>query len=54
MVLGQSAGCAAAMAIDQVKTVQEIEYSGLRKTLLEKGQILEIPENWLETITSYN
>ncbi len=54
MVLGQSAGCAAAMAIDQVKTIQEIEYSALRKTLLENGQILEIPENWLEIITTYN
>jgi len=52
MMLGQSAGCAAALALEQQKTVQEIAYGELEKILLETGQILEIPENWLELITT--
>jgi len=54
MMLGQSAGCAAVLALDQEKPVQQIAYDELEKMLLENGQILEIPENWLELITSIN
>ena len=54
MILGQSAGCAAALALDQQKPVQLIEYSELKKILDENGQILEIPENWLKIITTNN
>ncbi|MEO2047417.1 MAG: FAD-dependent oxidoreductase [Pirellulales bacterium] len=40
MVLGQSAATAAAQAIEQSIPIQEIEYSQLKKRLLEDGQIL--------------
>jgi len=54
MMLGQAAGCAAVLALDQQKHVQQIEYEELNSSLLENGQILEIPENWLELITTIN
>jgi hypothetical protein len=54
MILGQSAGCAAALALDMRKPVQQIKYDELKRTLLENGQILDIPENWLELITTIN
>jgi hypothetical protein len=54
MMLGQGAGCAAALAVDQQKQIQQIEYKELKRKLLENGQILEIPENWLELITTIN
>jgi hypothetical protein len=41
MILGQSAGVVAAMAIDQELPVQQVAYSEIRSTLLELGQILE-------------
>jgi hypothetical protein len=41
MVLGQSAALAACQALDARQTVQEIEYSTLRKKLLDAGQVLE-------------
>ncbi len=40
MILGQSAGTAAAMAIDEGVEVQDVSYEGLRKRLLADGQIL--------------
>lgn len=40
MVLGQSAGTAAAMAIDAEIDVQQVEYAKLRERLLKDGQIL--------------
>ena len=40
MILGQSAGTAAAMALDQGSTVQEVPYARLRELLLEQGQRL--------------
>lgn len=40
MVLGQSAATAACMAIDAKSSVQEIDYSVLRKRLEEEGQAL--------------
>ncbi|MEM8968886.1 MAG: FAD-dependent oxidoreductase [Bacteroidota bacterium] len=52
MILGQSAGCAAAMVITQSSNVQEIDYTLLRQKLLEAGQILTIPENWLDYVQS--
>jgi hypothetical protein len=54
MILGQSAGCAAALALDQQKPVQLVEYVDLKRILVENGQILEIPENWLKIITTNN
>lgn len=54
MILGQSAGCAAALALDKKIPVQMIAYSELEKKLIESGQILEIPENWLALITTIN
>jgi len=54
MILGQSAGLAASMAIDMETMIQEIEYSDLRAGLVESGQILDIPDNWLEVITTNN
>ncbi len=42
MILGQSAGVAACIAIDEGIAVQDIEYEKLRKILLEEGQILKI------------
>ena len=41
MILGQSAGVVASMAIDQELPVQQVAYSEIRPTLLELGQILE-------------
>ncbi|MDG2051677.1 MAG: FAD-dependent oxidoreductase [Myxococcota bacterium] len=39
--LGQAAGAAASLAIDQKTSVQDVDYSVLRKTLLNEGVILE-------------
>jgi lysophospholipase L1-like esterase len=44
MILGQSAATAAAMAIDQQISVQDVPYDGLRKKLLADGQVLEAPK----------
>lgn len=52
MILGQSAGCAAAMTANQQSTVQEVDYNELRQKLLEANQILTIPENWLDYVLS--
>ncbi len=54
MALGQSAGCAASLAIDSNIAVQDIEYGVLRKKLLDHKQILDLPENWISIITSTN
>lgn len=40
MILGQSAGTAAAMAIDEGVEVQDVSYEGLKKRLLADGQKL--------------
>jgi len=40
MILGQSAATAACMAIDERKSIQDIEYQRLKVKLLEDGQIL--------------
>ena len=41
MILGHSAGAAAALAIDEKVPVQKISYQTLRARLLEAGQVLE-------------
>lgn len=41
MVLGQSAGAAAVLAIDNDHVVQHVDYGVLKKQLLEAGQVLE-------------
>jgi hypothetical protein len=41
MILGQSAGAAASMAIDHNIPVQDVDYPSLRKVLLEEGQLLD-------------
>ncbi len=43
MILGQSAGTAAAMAIDREIAVQDVPYGALRERLLSDGQVLETP-----------
>jgi hypothetical protein len=40
MILGQSAGTAAALAIDANSPVQKVGYAALRERLLADGQIL--------------
>ena len=41
MILGQSAGTLAAMAINENKSIHDIEYNNLRVKLIKDGQILE-------------
>ncbi|GEM_PF-668083 len=43
MILGESAATAAALAIDDQVSVQEVPYTKLRQRLLDDGQILEAP-----------
>lgn len=43
MVLGQSAGAAAALAINEKQSVQDISYANLQEQLLQAGQILSLP-----------
>ena len=54
MILGQSAGLAASIAIDMETMIQEIQYSDLKTGLIELGQILDILDNWMEVITTNN
>ncbi len=42
MILGQSAAIAASTAIDQNIAVQDVNYEGLKKKLLDKGQVLTL------------
>jgi hypothetical protein len=44
MIIGQSAGIAAALAAEQDLTVQKLPYKKLRKRLLAQRQVLELPE----------
>jgi len=50
MILGQSAGAAAVLAVEGKKDIQDIRYLDLRAALSKGNQILEIPENWLEYV----
>jgi hypothetical protein len=43
MILGQSAGTIAALAIKAAKPVQQVEYVKVRERLLADGQVLEWP-----------
>ena len=43
MMLGQSAGIAAALAAKQEVAVQQLPYDSLRERLLAQGQVLELP-----------
>ena len=43
MVLGQSSGTAAALALTEKKSVQEVEYEKLRSLLLAGNQVLVLP-----------
>jgi len=45
MILGQSAGTVAALAVDKDTGIQEIPYAEIRSQLLEDGQVLEISED---------
>ena len=40
MILGQSAGTAAALAIDNGQAIQDVDYAALRARLLADGQKL--------------
>jgi FAD dependent oxidoreductase len=42
MILGESAGVAAVLAIDEQNAVQDVRYSSLRRVLLRRGQILSL------------
>jgi hypothetical protein len=50
MILGQSAGAAAALSVEKKIDVLDIDYVDLRSELVKGNQILEIPENWLEYV----
>jgi hypothetical protein len=43
MVVGQGAGVAAALAVKEKVTVQEVPYEKLRKRLIAQGQVLDLP-----------
>ncbi len=43
LILGQSAATAAALAIDEQTSVQEVDYPKLRARLLDDGQVLDLP-----------
>ncbi|MGI9456064.1 MAG: FAD-dependent oxidoreductase [Aeoliella sp.] len=43
MILGQSAGIAAALAADKDAAVQDLPYPQLRERLLAQGQVLDLP-----------
>lgn len=44
MILGQSAGIAAALSVQEKSTVQDLPYAKLRERLLGQKQVLELPE----------
>jgi len=46
MILGQSAGIAAALAADQDIAVQDLLYADLEPRLLAQGQVLELPSGF--------
>jgi hypothetical protein len=45
MILGQSAGIAAALAADKVVAVQDLPYPLLRQRLRAQGQVIDLPPN---------
>jgi hypothetical protein len=46
MLIGQSAGIAAALAADQDVTVQDLPYEDLKTRMLAQGQVLTLPEGF--------
>ncbi len=54
MILGQSTGVAAAIAIDDNIPMQDVPYKTLGEMLISNEQILKIPDNWVEIISSNN
>jgi hypothetical protein len=46
MLIGQSAGIAAAMAADQDVAVQDLPYTNLKTRLLAQGQVLDLPDGF--------
>jgi len=44
MVLGQAAGAAAALSVEDGVPVQSLDYSKLRRKLTDYGQVVELPE----------
>jgi hypothetical protein len=54
MVLGQSCGAAAALAIERNVAVQDVPYAELEAVLREEGQVLDLPGNWLDLIRTHN
>jgi hypothetical protein len=49
MILGQAAGTAASLAIDQFALVQQVKYDDLRKALLAGGAVLEFVDHEQES-----
>ena len=49
MILGQAAGTAASLAIDQYALVQQVKYADLRKALLASGAVLEFVDHERES-----
>jgi len=43
MILGQSAATAAILAIEDGISVQHVSYAGMRRQLLEDGQVFSLP-----------
>ena len=41
MILGQSAGTVASMAIDKEKSIYDLSYEEIRSKLIADGQVLE-------------
>lgn len=54
MIVGQSVGAAAAIAVSDNLAVQDIPYRELEKVLLSQNQFLTVPDDWLEIISSNN
>ncbi len=52
MILGQSIGAAAYVAVVEEIPVQDVHYDMLGEILADNHQILTIPDNWFELITS--
>lgn len=50
MILGQSAGAAAALLAEQDIPVQDLDYVELREALDRASQILQIPDRWLDYV----
>ena len=54
MIMGQSVGAAATIAVSENLDVQDIPFPELEKVLLSQNQLLALPDDWLEIITMNN